>query len=129
MLRLPKHPQLSYLGPVSPEEKQALLAGALALVNPSPYESLSLVVLEAIMASKPVIVNGNCPALRWYAQQLPSVFAYTQSAEFADCVAMLGSPKWQAASAAHLATAKRWVATFYSWPRIEAAYLGPLPKA
>jgi glycosyltransferase involved in cell wall biosynthesis len=52
-----------YLGFVDEERKFALMAGALAFVQPSPYESLSIVLLEAMAQRVPVIVNGDCEAL------------------------------------------------------------------
>ena len=40
-----------------------LMAGALAFVQPSPYESLSIVLLEAMAQGTPAIVNGRCEVL------------------------------------------------------------------
>ncbi|MBN2384077.1 glycosyltransferase family 4 protein [bacterium] len=45
-------------------EKMAVIKGAQALVIPSPFESLSMVVLEAWSVKRPVIANGDCPVLR-----------------------------------------------------------------
>lgn len=52
-----------YLGFVDEERKLALMAGALAFVHPSPYESLSIVALEAMAQGTPLIVNGDCEVL------------------------------------------------------------------
>lgn len=52
-----------YLGFVSEERKLALMAGALAFVHPSPYESLSIVALEAMAQGTPIVVNGDCEIL------------------------------------------------------------------
>ncbi len=52
-----------YLGFVDEARKFALMAGALAFVHPSPYESLSIVVLEAMAQGTPIIVNAECEAL------------------------------------------------------------------
>lgn len=55
-------PNVSYLGP----QPRAVIRGALksckALVNMSSSESFGIVLLEAWMAGKPVIVNGSCAA-------------------------------------------------------------------
>ncbi|MCZ7531676.1 MAG: glycosyltransferase [Acidimicrobiia bacterium] len=51
-------------GPVDEATKWGLLRGALALVSPSAYESLSLVVLEAWSVGTPVLVNGACATTR-----------------------------------------------------------------
>lgn len=55
--------QVRYLGFVSEERKLALMAGALAFVHPSPYESLSIVALEAMAQGTPIVVNGECEIL------------------------------------------------------------------
>jgi glycosyltransferase involved in cell wall biosynthesis len=52
-----------YLGFVDEQRKLALMAGALAFVHPSPYESLSIVALEAMAQGTPLIVNGECEIL------------------------------------------------------------------
>jgi glycosyltransferase involved in cell wall biosynthesis len=48
------------LGLVDEAEKAALLAGALAVVQPSVNESFSRTVMEAWRAGKPVVANGRC---------------------------------------------------------------------
>ena len=57
-----EHPDIEVLGPVSDEDKWRLLAGATALVSPSPWEAFSLVVAEAWSAGTPVVVNAACAA-------------------------------------------------------------------
>lgn len=52
-----------YLGFVDETRKFELMAGALAFVQPSPYESLSIVLLEAMAQGTPIIVNGQCEVL------------------------------------------------------------------
>ena len=50
------------LGLVDEAQKAALLAGALAIVQPSVNESFSRAVMEGWSAGKPVVVNGRCAA-------------------------------------------------------------------
>lgn len=47
-------------GFVTEEEKLNLMAGALALVQPSTNESFSIVLLEALQQKTPVIVHSHC---------------------------------------------------------------------
>ncbi len=61
---IPEHPDVMHLGFVSEEEKANAFAAATLIVQSSPYESLSLVALEAWAAEKPVLVNGDCEVLR-----------------------------------------------------------------
>lgn len=65
-----------YLGFVDERRKFELMAGALAFVQPSPYESLSIVLLEAMAQRTPVVVNGRCEALLEHVERSGSGFAY-----------------------------------------------------
>ena len=56
--RFPKHPRIRHLGFLPDEDKFDALAAADVLVMPSPYESLSMVALEAWALGKPVLANG-----------------------------------------------------------------------
>jgi glycosyltransferase involved in cell wall biosynthesis len=76
--RRPDAPRLVLLGPVHEElagDNDVLVAGRQSeevkwgalracqfLIAPSPWESFSLVVLEAWLAGRPVLVNGRCDA-------------------------------------------------------------------
>jgi len=60
----PAHPDVIVAGSVDEATKWGLLRGARALVSPSAYESLSLVVLEAWSVGTPVLVNGACATTR-----------------------------------------------------------------
>lgn len=61
---IPECEEIRYLGFVSEEDKFDGISGAKALWMPSQYESLSIVVLEAMALSIPVLVNGNCQVLK-----------------------------------------------------------------
>jgi len=60
---LPARAWLTDLGFVEEATKRDVLAGALALVNLSPNESLSIVALEAWALGVPVLVSRGCPVL------------------------------------------------------------------
>ncbi|MBW1690545.1 MAG: glycosyltransferase family 4 protein [Deltaproteobacteria bacterium] len=63
ILILPTHPDILFKGFVSEEEKFRLMAGASMFIMPSPYESFSVVTLEAMAQRTPVLVNGACEVL------------------------------------------------------------------
>lgn len=63
VLGVGRRKDVRYLGFVEEHRKFELMAGALAFVQPSPYESLSIVLLEAMAQGAPVIVNGRCEVL------------------------------------------------------------------
>jgi glycosyltransferase involved in cell wall biosynthesis len=58
----PDHPDIVVTGTVSEADKWDVLAGAQATVNPSAYESFSLVLLESWTVGVPVLVNASCAA-------------------------------------------------------------------
>lgn len=63
VIDIPQYEGVHYIGHVSVEQKQELLSHALCLLNPSAFESLSMVVLEAWQQERPVLVNGACDVL------------------------------------------------------------------
>lgn len=69
-------PGVRYLGFVDERRKFELMAGALAFVQPSPYESLSIVLLEAMAQGVPVVVNAECEALLEHVEASGSGFSY-----------------------------------------------------
>ncbi len=82
VIPVPKHDDIISLGFVSEEDKFNGIAGAKALVLPSKFESLSIVVLEAMYLSTPVIVNGACPVLKSHCINSNGAFYYNTYFEF-----------------------------------------------
>lgn len=70
-----------YLGFVDEARKFALMAGALAFVHPSAYESLSIVVLEAMAQGTPIVVNGECEVLAEHVAASGSGFVFRGETE------------------------------------------------
>src|SRR6185436_11693442 len=63
VLPVPSHPRIRHLGFVSDADKFDVIAASELLVMPSPYESLSMVALEAWALGKPVLASGRCDVL------------------------------------------------------------------
>src|SRR5262249_3001706 len=61
---VPAHPDIVTLGFVSEAQKDAAFAAASIVVQPSSFESLSLVALEAWAVGTPVLVNTECDVTR-----------------------------------------------------------------
>lgn len=80
-----------YLGFVEEQRKFELMAGAVAFVQPSPYESLSIVLLEAMAQGTPVIVNGQCEVLVDHVETSGSGMVYRNPREFIAAIASIGT--------------------------------------
>ena len=75
-MEIPRHPAIKSLGFVSEEDKASALRAATALVTPSPYESLSMVTMEAGLCGKPVLVSQDCEVLARYVEESGAGLAY-----------------------------------------------------
>ncbi len=121
-LELPEQPGLRALGRVSDDVRDALLAHARALVMPSPFESLSLVVLEAWNRATPVIVNARCDVLLGQVRRADGGLYYRSSEDFAGAVRRLAEDAGLARAFGRQGLA--YVEREYRWPlvleRIEA---------
>ncbi len=89
MLDVPSHPGIRHLGEVSDAEKFALIGGCELLLLPSPYESLSIAVLEAWALGKPVLVNGECRVLKGQCIRSNGGLDYRGFAEFAPALRLM----------------------------------------
>jgi len=77
------------MGVVPDGEKLAAIARSRALVMPSRHESLSMVVLEAWMMSRPALVNGDCEVLRGQVLRANGGLYYRRYEEFAAAMDLL----------------------------------------
>ena len=82
-MAIPQHPLVRHVGLVCDAEKELLLAGASCLVMPSPYESLSIVLLEAWNRGTPALVNGRCRVLKGQVERANGGLYYRHFDEFA----------------------------------------------
>ena len=75
-----------YTGFVSDEEKLQLMKQAIALITPSKYESLSLVLLESFACRVPVIANRLCEVLEDHINASDGGWLFSDEEEFIECV-------------------------------------------
>lgn len=64
VIRIPRCKDIISLGFVDEDVKYHIMSGAQFLVMPSPFESLSIVVLESLALKVPVLCNGRCEVLK-----------------------------------------------------------------
>lgn len=116
---VPKHPDIVELGFVSEQTKWDALAACDLLVMPSPYESLSIVLLEAWASGKPVLVNGRCDVLVGQCRRAQGGVWYTHAHEFQIAIEFLTDVVRNQLGL----QGKRFVEQHYVWSSIEEKYL------
>ena len=117
-LRVPQHPRIRALGYVSDEARHALLCHARALVVPSPYESLSIVLLEAWNRAVPALVNAHCSVLRGQVRRANGGLFYRSQREFSEALTWLLSHEPQRVALGRQGQA--YVEQEYRWPTVMA---------
>lgn len=117
VIPVPKDADIVSLGFVEEQEKYNGIAAAQMLVLPSAYESLSIVVLEAMSLSVPVVVNGACSVLKGHCEKSNGALYYEDFFEFEGAVNYIRSHPETAAVLCK--NAKQYVEANYSWERIE----------
>jgi glycosyltransferase involved in cell wall biosynthesis len=89
-IELPGHgSDVAFLGFLSEDEKSFLLANAIALVNPSATESLSIVIQESWAHKRPVIINGDSDVMLEFCLGSGGGVHYHSHEVFAACFEIL----------------------------------------
>jgi len=110
-------PGVVSLGYLPEEEKAAAIAGADVVLCPSPYESLSVIVLEAWAMGRPVLVNSACKVLEGQCVRSGGGLFYRGYSEFAEALRRLLA---DAELRRRLGEAgRRYVAAEYDWDVVE----------
>lgn len=111
-----------YLGRIDEQDKHDALAGALAVVVPSPRESLSLLTLEAFAQGTPVLVNGRSDVLAGQVERSGAGRTYTDLESFIQGLREVGEQR-EALGKKGLAYVKK-----QGWPQVVAAYREELER-
>lgn len=110
---IPQDPNIISLGFVSEQDKYDGIQGAEILVLPSQFESLSMVVLEAMSVATPVLVYGKCPVLKGHCLKSNGALYYNNYFEFEAAVNfLLNNPDKVAIMKVN---AKKYVDENYQW--------------
>ncbi len=109
-------PDVVYTGFVTDEEKRVILQHAKIVVNPSLYESLSLIVLEAMHDGKPLLVNGRCEVLKEHCVKSKAALYYTSRRSFINQLQRLDvSPTLRGQLSQR---GRSYVNEHYAWPLV-----------
>lgn len=115
-MELPPIPRLRHLGFVSEDDKRAAMAGAEALICPSPYESLSITLLEAMSLGTPVLASSRSDVLVDHCVKSHAGLYYGDALEFTEAVRLmvLDAPLRRALGE----NGRRYALNEFSWDKV-----------
>ena len=89
LMPLPDDPRVRFAGLLPDQERLHALQAATVVVVPSPYESLSLLALEAFAVGTPVLANARAEVLVDHCKQSNAGLFYADRWEFAETLKLL----------------------------------------
>jgi glycosyltransferase involved in cell wall biosynthesis len=89
LMRLPEEPFLNFAGMLSDQERFQALEAASVVVCPSPYESLSLIALEALAVGTPILCNARSDVLVDHCLRSNGGLFYRDNDEFVESLKLL----------------------------------------
>jgi len=112
----PRHAAFDYRGYVTDDELATIMAGALALCQPSLNESFSLTMMESWLAGRPALVSGACAVTRGHVGRSKGGLWYESYADFAGAVSWLLDNEEPAGQMG--LNGRRYVENNYTWPAV-----------
>ena len=89
LMPLPEEPFIRFAGRLSEQERMQAFEAATVVVVPSPYESLSLLALEAFAMGTPVLANARSEVLVEHCQKSNAGLYYADRDEFSEALRLL----------------------------------------
>ena len=89
LMQLPEVPWVRFAGLLSERERLQALEAATIVVVPSPFESLSLLALEAMAVGTPVLCNARAEVLVEHCLKSNAGLFYSNREEFVECTKLL----------------------------------------
>ena len=89
LMPLPEEPFINFAGMLSEQERLHALEAATVVVCPSPYESLSLIALEALAVGTPIVCNARSDVLVDHCLRSNGGLFYRDRDEFVECMKLL----------------------------------------
>jgi glycosyltransferase involved in cell wall biosynthesis len=118
VMPVPFHDDLISLGFLDDSEKWQAMAACEWLVLPSPYESLSMALLEGWSLKKPAIVNGDCAVLRAQCESANGGLWYCSFEEWSAILASINASTREKLGEQGF----KYTMANYSWRRVEKSY-------
>jgi len=115
-LDIPNHTRIKHLGFLTDREKFEALQACELLIMPSPYESLSIVVLEAWAMGKTTLANGLCKVLRGQSRRSNGGLFFDNFSEFCEGLDfLLAHPDIRAALGR---SGQAWLQANFQWSHV-----------
>jgi glycosyltransferase involved in cell wall biosynthesis len=120
LMPLPEDPFIRFAGRLSDQERLLALEAATVVVVPSPYESLSLLALEAFAVGTPVLANARSEVLVDHCIKSNAGLYYADRDEFTEALRLLvADARLRAALGAN---GREYVRRNYRWDVILEKY-------
>jgi len=120
LMPIPESPEVRFAGMLSETERVEALEAATVVVVPSPFESLSLLALEAFSVGTPVLANARSEVVVDHCQRSNGGLYYGNREEFHECLRLLvNDDRLRAAMGRE---GRRYVRANYRWDVIMDKY-------
>ena len=120
LMPLPEDPFIRFAGRLSDDERLQALEAATVVVVPSPYESLSLLALEAFAVGSPILANARSDVLVDHCVKSNAGLYYADRDEFVEALKLLmGDPRLRHAMGRN---GRQYVRAKYRWDVILSKY-------
>jgi len=120
LMPLPDDPHVRFAGMLPDADRLHALEAASVIVVPSPYESLSLLALEAFAVGTPVLANARSEVLVEHCRSSNAGLYYADRSEFTEALRLLlHEPALRAAMGRN---GKAYVNEHYRWSSILSKY-------
>ncbi|MDQ2753971.1 MAG: glycosyltransferase family 4 protein [Actinomycetota bacterium] len=126
-LALPADPSIVTTGWVDDATRADAVAGAMALIQPSYFESFSMALGEAWAAGKPALVQAHAPVLAGQARRSGGAIAFHGYADFETAMDWLCAEPGLGRRLG--AAGRRYVESRYRWDSVLSAYEDLLAQA
>jgi glycosyltransferase involved in cell wall biosynthesis len=120
LMPLPDVPWVRYAGLLSEADRLRMLEAAAIIAVPSPFESLSLLTLEAMALGNPVLCNGRADVLVDHCRRSSAGLFYSTCEEFVESTHLLLANR--SLRVAMGRNGQRYVSANYSWDVIMRKY-------
>jgi glycosyltransferase involved in cell wall biosynthesis len=120
LMPIPDDPHVRFAGMLPDEERLHALDAATVVVVPSPYESLSLLALEAFAVGTPVLANARAEVLVEHCRRSQAGLYYADRWEFVEALKLLmREPELRAQMGRN---GQRYISRHYRWDVILQKY-------